>query len=411
MKTSTKNSILFLEILLWYRLLTVFVPAVAEYSPFIINALVVLGIYMALFFLAGVSFVIKTFFQFIPLYIITIANTLWGYRSSNLPMFLYGLMQWSLWPIAISFIQKNQYAKEASRLYLVSLILILFTSLTTYFGNVSFPGASRELAAIWAEESDRAHYYRTLNIGGFDFVYLLVLLIPIWIYSIRNEARFIPRVFIIASVIIAFLTIHITQYTTALIISILSLVLFLTPRTLSTRTLFIYLISGTVIFLLSTSFIASLISKYAATTDNHIVAERMAGVSDILMGKSIEGDAESRQYLLTKSWESFKNNPLSGSRDVGGHSFILDAMGHYGIWGIMFLVLVFWGVFRLTIKPYKKETYYGYLLFSYISQIVLAFLNTTIIFEYFFIIVPLASLSSGFRKPQVSRAYGLKIGH
>lgn len=410
MQTSTIKNILFLEILLWCRLLTVFVPAISEYSPLIINALVVLGIYLALFFFAGVNFVIKTFFQFIPLYIITIANALWGYRSSSLPMFLYGLMQWSLWPIAISFIVKNQYAKEASRLYFISSMLILFTSLTTYFGNISFPGASRELAAIWAEESSRAHYYRSLNIGGFDFVYLLVLMIPIWIYAIRNEERFFSRAFTITIMIMAFLTIYTTQYTTALIISILSLVLFFTPRSLSTRTLFFYLVSIVVVIFLSTSFIASLISKYAATTENIIVAERMSGVSDILMGRSIEGDIESRQYLLAKSWESFKNNPLSGSRDVGGHSFILDAMGHYGILGILFLVLVFWGLFRLTIRPYKKKAYYGYLLFSFISQIVLAFLNTTIFFEYFFIIVPLASLSYGFRKPQVGREYGLKIG-
>lgn len=389
-----KGNILLLEFFLWIRALIEFVPAVREYSPMLVNVLTVLLVYVNLFALVDGKVVGKALFGFLLIYAIIVVNAICGYISISLFSFLYGVAQWVIWPVSLYYLVDSRKTKSLNRLFYVLTALILFTSITTYYGNLRFPGASRALAAIWSDDTGTAHFYQSLNIGGFDFIYLLVLLIPLWIYAIRANSfkHNLWKIILFAlSIVFSFITIITSEYTTALLFSFASLLLFILPRSFSRRKLLLYLVSFFIIIFIGRSVTSHLFTRLADRAESPIVSERLTSLSALLSGETMDGDAGMREELMRKSWDSFLNNPLTGSSQVGGHSFILDAMGHYGVFGLFLVFVVFYGLYRLCVFPHKGTMFYGYCFFVFISQIGLAFVNTHIIYHVFIILIPVIS--------------------
>ena len=399
------NSTFLLEFFLWLRALLTFVPATAEYSPMVINVGTVFMVYVLLIANVEGRLIEKTFLRFLPLYLIAIVNVMWGYKSGTLFTFIYGIMQWMIWPIAVSYLIKEKKYKVANRLYILSSLLILYTAVTTYYGNETIPGASRALAAIWSKDTETAHVYRQLNIGGFEFVYLLTLMVSLWIYVIRAKAEKWLFLLSAISIVVSFATIIKTEYTTALLFSLAGIALLVLPRNLTTKHLIFYIAVFAAFVIIGGSFVSTLFIRVAHTTESAVFAERFSGLSDYIMGSSLEGDAGTRQEVMVQSWNAFIQNPLTGSPKVGGHSLILDTMGRFGIWGIMLLCIVFGRLYKICVRPQKGTLYYGYLLFIYICQIGLALLNTTIIFDFFLIIAPLIGLITREQKKQIIKSY------
>lgn len=386
------NNIFLLEFFLWLRALLTFVPATVEYSPMVLNVGTVLIVYSLLLTSAGGRFVARTFLIYLPLYLIVAFNVIWGYKTDSIFTFIYGLLQWMIWPIAIGYLVREKRVGATTRLYVISTLFILLTAITTYFGNESIPGASRALAAIWSEETETAHFYRKLNIGGFEFAYLLTLMVPLWVFVIRARVNKWHFIYSIIAIVVSLFSIYKTEYTTALLFALGGLLLFAIPKLLTTKRLMLFFAIFAAVLVVGDTVVSSFAGRIADTTESGIFAERLGSISDYMLGRRLEGDAGTRQELLLQSWNAFIQNPLTGTGKVGGHSLILDTIGRFGIFGILFLCIVFVGLYKNCVKPQKGTLFYGYLLFIYICQIGLAFLNTTIIFEFFFIFAPLVGM-------------------
>ena len=93
-------------------------------------------------------------------------------------------------PLLLCVYFDKEYSRKTALAFIqISLILVLITSITTILGLDVYPDASRKLASrgnkllvdIWYQ----------MNIGGFDFIYSLVLLLPITYWMIqRSDKKF-----------------------------------------------------------------------------------------------------------------------------------------------------------------------------------------------------------------------------
>lgn len=67
----------------------------------------------------------------------------------------------------------------------IILIIVAFTSLTTIIGTFKYISPCRELATPYNTEID--NLYKSQNIGGYGFVYFLVLISPLLLREIHNK--------------------------------------------------------------------------------------------------------------------------------------------------------------------------------------------------------------------------------
>lgn len=95
----------------------------------------------------------------------------------------------------------------------------------------------------------------------------------------------------------------------------------------------------------------------------------------------LEQSESNRIFLYERSIRTFFDNPLFGTMlkgggGVGGHSFILDTIGVYGIFGIALLFFMYRKIYRLFFEPFKNEDGYGYVLWLFLQSILLSCINT-----------------------------------
>lgn len=298
---------------------------------------------------------------------------------------------WSLFllvfpTIAGCVLLNNRMNSVIRKIIPITIIVYLITAITTYIGVLRFPGASRVLAA------DSLAYlkYYPLNIGGFEFIYSLVLLHPLIIYFFRKTRKLY---FAIPFSLIVALCVTASEYTMGFLLFIVSLVSYLLPVNISSfagkrriRSIIILVILGIIFIPVIFNFLSQFDFLGSAS-------EKLLDLSSLLQGELVEDDSDIaiRQNIYLKSWETFLARPILGSKiygspSVGGHSYVLDTLGNWGLIGVFVVFMLF----RKTRKLYKKEflnreVNYCAALFT-IMVLVLWFFNPKIwLFELCFI--------------------------
>lgn len=153
-------------------------------------------------------------FQVLTFFTRTDSLLLWGYSV------VLGLM-----PIIVGY--HIVYYKSWNVPYYSNLIVftLIITVLTTCTGLVKFPFAARILATIESSDNPEAVLYDWYNIGGYEFVYIIVLLYPILILAYKK--RKIGLIPTILGVIACFSMVVLSEYTTALLLLMITSLLFL----------------------------------------------------------------------------------------------------------------------------------------------------------------------------------------
>ncbi len=258
----------------------------------------------------------------------------------------------SIFPVFVGCIVATNRMDSVIRKVVPTMIIVYtITAITTYVGLLRFPGASRILAA------DPLAYlkYYPLNIGGFEFIYSLVLLHPLVIYLFRKVKRL--RYAIPFSVIVA-LCVVASEYTMGVLLFVLSLVAYLLPVNMSpvmTKRRLRRVLILVLIVCIFVPFILGFVSKFDFLGSS---GEKLLDISKLLQGELVEDDSDIaiRQNVYIKSFEAFLKRPVIGSKifgspTVGGHSFILDTLGNWGMVGLAMILALF---FKFK-KLYKKE--------------------------------------------------------
>ena len=248
--------------------------------------------------------------------------------------------------------------EETAAIGKIVFILMAVTLLTTIIGNIRYPNASRVLATTSASA-----FYTRKNIGGYEFVYGMAILLPYAIYYYRNRTGTVR----IASFLTAFLIVAVsvfTEYTIAITVCLL-VVLIEFLRRIQNRTLFfLALVLTVVIFLLSRNLIAELlmsVKRLTAEKGLYSIAERIDDIRDFVLGNDLSGDGQSRSIRYGMSLSAFLKSPVignvGGAEVMGGHSELLDILGSTGLAGFgLFCLLILQHVINIRsyIPPQRQ---------------------------------------------------------
>lgn len=310
--------------------------------------------------------------------------------TSSGALYLYGELQIYLYGIIALRVIAGGDKKACCRMFVIIMVMYLITAVTTYIGTINYPGAARMMATL--SSSDLLYrIYVKKNIGSFAFVYELVLLTPLLVYLTRS--KWVKP--IIGYLLIAFFGVVIvaTEYGMAVMLYFASLLLLVFPK-LTSKKLMILLLVLVLVFVIGAELVANVFEQLSLSVDSETLAERFLAVAETLRGEDELSSAtgESRIELYTKSLESFWDTALLGkwgNGGIGGHSFVFDTMGNYGLLGIAGLIIVFFTIYKLCLKPYPGEDIFPYLLWTCLLGIILMVLNPKIYPFIFLCVLPL----------------------
>lgn len=390
-----------IEVVILIRMIISFVPVVNFYCPEIVK----LGTLVVLYGL--LLFSDKRFWANIlylsPIFIIDILSftviRLYDVERQGIILSLYSFMRPMSWALYGLYAIKN-YSPHKARVILMwfSLFLII-TALTTCLGCTVFPNASRLLATGMSEDPAMYAVFMSYNIGGFTFVYTLLLLTPLLIYVIRENR--VNKFICVLLLILVLATIISTEYTIALLFFIFSLSLFFLPRRMSVLNLLVILFIVLLLYILLKPLIAEFLYQLANVVGSEVIALRLNDVAMSLSGASVNDTMELNVRLsrVEYSWQLFKENILIGTgTNGGGHSFIADNLARYGLIGLLSEIWLFRRIYTTYIAKRKSGDAYVYFTFVLIIQLGLAIFNPILFYEPFILAMPLFYVSYVKRK-------------
>ena len=77
------------------------------------------------------------------------------------------------------------------------------------------------------------------------------------------------------------------------------------------------------------------------------------------------------------------------SASVGGHSYVFDTLGMFGILGVLGLVIMYRTIYKSFIYRYREEDYYPYLYYIFLLAVFMACINPKSYLFIFVCIIPL----------------------
>ncbi len=290
---------------------------------------------------------------------------LWGYR-----VLLF------LLPVLVGYYITTYRRDSLKTVGIVVFFAVTITVVTTVVGLIQYPYAARILATDILKDDFLIITYSLHNIGGYSFVYTVVLLYPVAIFAYKQKR--INKIVLIAVAVAVFFMIILSEYTIALLFFLASSLLLFAGKKLNSKQMLLAGI-GFVIFiaLFQTAF-----SHFFVWLADHLDSETVSARLLALAGgqSGLEASDDNRLPLYMASITCFLQNPFFGTMfryySGGGHSFLLDSLSNYGVLGGITIFLMYRTVYRLFLKPYQKQEGFGYIIWIFAQAIILSLVNT-----------------------------------
>lgn len=371
----------------------VFSQYLTTYSYMLICAFVFLSITFAYGFQSLEKY-ISMLFPFIIYQALTLI-----YRTSDFMLWGYSVLLFLLPLIIGQFFFFEADTDLIKKSFSAMRFALVATIITTIAGCIRNPTAARILATIDNAQDARNISFTWQNIGGYGFVYTVVLLYPLIIYAYKQKR--IAWFIFVPLAVSAFLLAIVTEYTTALLLLITSSVLIFLSRKLSLKGIVIFGLFSVIFILLFQGTISDFLVSLADKVDSKILSDRIIAFAG---GKeSLEASDDKRIWLYRRSFETFLSSPLFGNMfvrygSVGGHSAILDVLAQYGLIGLGVLYAMYKRIYNVFIKPYSNNSGYGFIVWTFIQAIFLSAINTGLWFEVLALYMPIILFSINNKK-------------
>lgn len=364
-------------------------------------SMVYAGIVILLFLMLLLKIGTKSVLKILPIFLIPVLDVM--ISSSNMLIFFQGVsvcLQNMILPMLAIYLCAKNHLKMSKWLFSIYLTINLITCFTTYTGCQIFPNASRELVMGDASKSPLYYVYLNANIGGFSFVYSMVLLLVLVICTIKNykeinKSKLILIIAIIFSIGIVMAVIA-AEYTMAILLMSICLFFLFVKRKFNIKRMLSWGISLLLIFCTFKPFIGEGLMTIANNVESQNVSNRLIDLSLYLEGKhtSDNSDVDARGETYAKSLISFMDNPLGewNLKSIGGHSYIFDALGKYGLLGFFILIISFKRIFNSYIKTLRGTFLYGYAVVGFLLFIVMATLNPKAFTNFLLFVLPIYAL-------------------
>lgn len=304
---------------------------------------------------------------------------IWGYR-----VLLF------LLPVIFGYFMITRAVDDIPSIAKVSFWTFAITAVTTILGLVRHPGASRIIATFADSQDADAIKYGWENIGGYEFVYMVVLLYPLVILA-HKRGKINLFTTILLSVSILVLVVY-SEYTTGLLLFIITSLLHFMKKDLKTRNIVFLTIASIVIVLFFSDFLMDLVGNLAEMVNSETMSERLEALAGGKKGLEESEDNRLELYMMSIYWffdHVLLGSFISGYSEMGGHSFILDTLANYGLLGGTFMYLMYRNVYTTFYAKYKNCVGYGYVLWLFIQTLILSTINTMMWLEVLALFAPL----------------------
>ena len=294
-------------------------------------------------------------------------------------------------PILAGYYMMNCCNDDKNKFFMWLVIAVFaITLITTVIGCIQHEGAARYLATVENANEAKAVLYGWLNLGGYQFVYMVVLLHPIVVLAYK-KGKIKKWVAIVCSVAVFLLAIY-SEYTTALLLTLFTCVLYFFKKDLKPKQLIGLTIAVIAVFTVFSELFSNFLNWLADIIGSDTIALRLKALAGGRTG--IENSEDDRIVLYEASLRTFFNNPLlgtflSGGGVGGGHSFILDFAAQFGIVGIALLVYMYRTIYKFAFAKYKGREGYGYILWIFLQTLLLSAVNTGMWLSVLTLFVPI----------------------
>lgn len=293
---------------------------------------------------------------------------------------IYGLLQNMAYPVIGVTLVRYDLPKTTKHLFWVLLLSYMVTALTTFIGCNAIPGVARLMASKeHLKESGMDSLIMNMNIGGFSYNYGWALMTTLLIMMIKEKNRY--RWIEFAALVLFGLAIFASEYTTAIILYVVSLLLIFAPQVFKKRQFIVITILLSIIAVANLFWVSQLLAYLADNYFEGDVSSRLQDLSAVLSGQghdvSDTSDMAERQQVYSKSIEALLSHPFGAwdIKQVGGHSFVLDCIGRFGILGIILIIVSYRSIFKSFIKPFSNSSKYGFALFAFLVTIITEIVN------------------------------------
>lgn len=297
----------------------------------------------------------------------------------------------------LMYIYLTTYKKNNSIKWILVVILMLtiVTAITTYFGTKIYPFACRDYANSAKGDSSLIHAYKLINIGDFEFIYTLVVVIPILTCFFKYKA--INSILYILSIVSFVFAIVASQYTTAFLMGIVALSSFFFPKSNAYSKFKLFFSTFFVLGVLYLT-LPILLNFLSNLIDSELVAGRIRDVASYISGNANDIDEvqglSDRSEKIRMSIEVIKKYHFFGCWRIGvagGHSFILDTIADFGLIGLISIVLMYKYIYRQFFLPFADTPFYIFSIHCFIIVIVLSFMNPDPLIRFLTFTLPLSN--------------------
>lgn len=378
-----------------YKLVTVFcfahklLPAVGQFTPSVMYLAVCLA---ALAFVLCSEKVMKSreigfLLMAFSVSFLVVVRYLLNRSFSSAAIYMYGELQTFLYGAIVLRYIKYAKKRDCKKLLKIIAACYLVTAVTTYIGCTMYPNAARIMATL--SSSNYAYrLYTSHNIGGFSFIYELILIMPLVIYLIKSKKINVFAGSFLLCVIGA--VILKSEYMIATF-GFCVLLVILPMRGFTLKKMFRTLLVFAVCVVLLRFALVELLTILSEAAASEVMAARLKDIASLLGGGDavLSGRRMELYVLSLKTFLKTKGIGGWGHVAVGGHSFILDTLGIYGIFGALGLVAMYFAFYKIALEPHVGKKIYPYICWIFCLAVILAFLNPKTNFFILACVIPL----------------------
>lgn len=369
-------------------------PAISVFYPSSIYAAVT--VMMVVFISTRISW--NSFRKIIPLMLFPVMNLFFVDGVFVNYAWWASLLQLFAFPLIALYLLQNNNKKTAKLIFWTYVAFQIIISITTNIGLNRYPEACRLFGNGDFSQTTEFVLFRSLNIGGWGFIYSMVLSLPLIVLVWRHSKDFkgLPArmtLFALLFLLLSLVTIYRSQYTTALLFSVLAVALSLINKELKTSTIVMVAVIGVILFMALRQPLISFMNYLSSETSGEILQERFESMSQSLQGEGVDdnSDLAARQYFWEASLKTFFSYPLGSwsNSTIGGHSTWLDSLARYGLFTIIFIVLTIRGMKKYILQHIRKTRLYNHVLVSFIILLIMGLFNPSYNTDFMLFLVPL----------------------
>lgn len=379
-----------------------FMPVFAYYTSGMIFRLLYAVIVIVWFFTGLENITMKTFYPVMAMGMFLLVMFIYyisGYGNIELLDFINYILLLDIGINSTLYIKKISIRrKQKLKKYVLGCISItLCTTISALYKN---PVAARLLTSS-STESQIADALKKSNVGAFDFIYGLVIVLPVLVYVATQKKEKIKKIMYIILIVLSLICIFKSNFTIAYILFVVDIILYLFFQS---NSIWGKIISETLllIFLLFGKKIIEIYIEFLIGNTTSIWSKiKLESIMNILNGEGSLSETTSRISLLLRDINSFFSSPILGkgafygvgsSDFIGQHSQFLDELARYGLLGGILLFYFIYICIKRIWKSIEDKVLKNKYLITTIVFIMLGFLNPIFnggILFFYFIVIPI----------------------